>query len=167
MNLEQLHAYATQCGLSDEDLGLATIPVGPSGNEITANGGAYYFINASATKEERDAAWEYIQFMTSEEAQQELYEYLGNNGVITPYVSFYNEINVSDYIDYEESLGVALQNAWKNSRSESVLVEKLRPYLNPVIEEVMVSKSADLEALLKKAEKNANADVISIYNSGK
>lgn len=161
------YAYAKQCGLSDEDLGLATIPVGPSGNEITANGGGYYFINASATKEERDAAWEYIQFMTSEEAQKELYEYLGNNGVITPYVSFYKTINVSDYIDYEENLGVALQNAWNNSRRESVLVEKLRPYLNPVIEEVMVNRSADLEALLKKAEKNANADVISIYNSGK
>lgn len=161
------YAYAKQHGLSDEDLGLATIPIGPSGEEVTANGGAYYFINPSVSEAERAAAWEYIKFMTSEGAQIELYEYLGNNGVVAPYVSYYNTIKVSDYINYDEGLGSALENAWNTSRSETPLVERLRPYLNPVIEEVMVSKSADLKALLEKAEKNANADVISIYNAGK
>lgn len=163
----ETYSIAKQYGLSDGDWGLAEIPVGPSGNQITANGGGYYFINPTASKAERDAAWEYIKFMTSEEAQIEYYEYLGNNGVQAPYVSFYKTINVMDYIDYDEQLGEVLESAWNHSRSETVLVEKLRPYLNPVIEEVMVNKSADLTTLLKKAESNANADVISIYNAGK
>ena len=161
------HFYETMVGfgMKDENLGLATLPVGPSGKQVTANGGAYWFISSKGSADQKRAAWEYIKFMTSKEAQIEYYETLEAYGSRSPIFSFYDDIDPSKYINFNRSWVNTFNQAMKSARAESALVESLRPYLNKAVESVLIDKNASIDALLAEAQRDAVNDVVNPYNS--
>ena len=54
-----------------EQIDIAPLPAGPGGRSVGTLGGWNFFINAFADTEAQDAAWEFVQFMVSEESQRE------------------------------------------------------------------------------------------------
>jgi len=151
-------------GMDEANLGLATLPVGPSGTDVAASGGAYWFVTNQGSDDQKRAAFEYIRFMTSKEAMIELYETMEAYGARSPVFSFYKDIDPSDYISFNRTWTSTFNRALASAREETALVESLRPYINPVIETVLINRNADLDTLLSNAERNAINDVVTPYN---
>lgn len=67
-------------GLAREYIGQTPFPEAPGGRRSTFIAGGFYAINATSDKESRDAAWKYIEFMTSLEVQRIGLEHDARNG---------------------------------------------------------------------------------------
>jgi ABC-type glycerol-3-phosphate transport system substrate-binding protein len=61
----QLPTLINKYGLNFQDTGIAPLPAGPNGLQASHAGGEVFIINASISKQKRDAAWKYIQFELS------------------------------------------------------------------------------------------------------
>ncbi len=161
----QFYETMISMGMDDENLGLATLPTGPSGKKVTANGGAYWFINSQASEDEKAAAFEYIKFMSSKEAMIDYYQTLESYGSRNPVFSFYDDIDPADYIHFNQTWINVFEKARSSSREETALVESFRPYVNQVVESVLIDKNANLDALLSTAQKDAVNDIADPYNA--
>ena len=149
----------------DEDkLGLSPLPTGPTGKAVTLNGGAYWFINSKSSEIQQKAAFEYIKFMTSKDACIDYYKMLESTGHRAPIYSYFNDVDPGKYIRFNQDWLAVDNQAIAISRSETAMVEEFRPYINQVIERILVDKNANFDTLLNNAQNNAVNDIANPYN---
>lgn len=153
-------------GLKQEDMAIAPMPAGPAGVGTVSVSGGFDTINATISKDKKDAAWEYIKFDLRRENQIKKFKDMAAAGVKYPTTPIYTDLNIGDYIkDIPQSWITAMNQAAKSSREEYVLVEDIRPYLTKAIQTILVDKNADPKTELEKAAVLINKEVIEKYNS--
>ena len=74
---------------------IAPLPAGEGGESKATLGGWNFFINAFADTEAQDAAWEFVQFMTSEETQR---EYALGGSYLPTRKSLYDDAEVKEAV---------------------------------------------------------------------
>ena len=74
---------------------IAPLPAGEGGESKATLGGWNFFINAFAETEAQDAAWEFVQFMTSEETQR---EYALGGSYLPTLKSLYDDAEVKEAV---------------------------------------------------------------------
>lgn|GEM_PF-267851 len=67
---------ANGAGWAQENLGLATAPTGPDGDEATTVGGGSWFVPTDSKN--KDAAWKFARFMSQPDSQVKWYEIFHN-----------------------------------------------------------------------------------------
>ncbi|GBF72539.1 ABC transporter substrate-binding protein [Paenibacillus sp. 598K] len=153
-------------GVDLNTIGFAPLPAGPSGTAPSQTGGKYWIINPSSTKEKQDAAWAYISFMQSKEAQERLYNYQNENGIMPNLLSVRLDLNpVESSAAVPASLIAGVQRAAEHTQLEYALKERLSPYVVKAIQTVLTNQNADLMAELQSAQELAQREVVDPYNA--
>jgi len=158
-------SWFVSMGMDTEQLGIATFPAGPSGKTTTSFNTNFITINAMATKDQQDAAWEYIKFMrlNREEIIEDIKDMAEQNIGYPRLVPFTN-INIADYADIDPAWDKAVTDALSDSRIEYHLVESIRPYLSPAIEAALEKPDADVKKILADLQEVLQREVVDPYN---
>ncbi|HIE04770.1 MAG TPA: sugar ABC transporter substrate-binding protein [Candidatus Latescibacteria bacterium] len=151
-------------GLRPEQIGIAPLPAGPTGIRATQIGGEFYIINPRSSKEKRDAAWEYIRFMTSKEAMIKRLKMMEEAHLWYPIATFYKGLRVEDYLTMPEEWGEASATSLKYGRMEYYLKDRIEPYLARPIQAVLVDPGADPREELEKCAGRVLEEVVEPFN---
>ena len=151
-------------GLRPEQIGIAPLPAGPTGIRATQIGGEFYIINPRSPKEKRDAAWEYIRFMTSKEAMIKRLKMMEEAHLRYPIATFYRDLRVEDYLTMPEEWGEASATSLKYGRMEYYLKDRIEPYLARPIQAVLVDPGADPREELEKCARRVLEEVVEPFN---
>jgi ABC-type glycerol-3-phosphate transport system substrate-binding protein len=152
-------------GLRPEQIGIAPLPAGPTGIHATQIGGAFYIINPRSSKVKQKAAWEYIRFMSSKEAQINKLKMMEEANLRYPIASFYKDLSVEDYLTVPEEWGEASMTSLKHGRMEYYLKDRIEPYLARPIQAVLIDSEADPETELLKCAQRVRKEVVEPYNA--
>lgn len=153
-------------GLDLNSLGFAPYPVGPGGRGPGQIGGAYWIINPKSSKEEQDAAWEYITFMTSKEHMEQKLQYQKDNGIFPNLLSVRKDINPADYTEnVPQDLVDGVNKAASDTQLEYFLKERLTPYVVKAVQIVLTDEKADPMIVLEAAQQAAQKEVVDAYNA--
>ena len=161
-------------GMEKDNIGYANMPAGPERN-VTLMGGSYFALSNTASKEQIDAAFKWIEFngttmnLTDEikDNIKKTYKATADDGNIvgikdiniwsdnTPFTSYKNQIidefaniNMNHVKLYNEKGNIEFQG------EEPVCAQDLYAALDACIQEVLTNENADCKAVLQKA----NAD---------
>ncbi len=148
-------------------VGIAPMPVGPTGVRGSELNCPMFGINATIKdRRVRDAAWEYIKFFGSEEAQRikaKVYVEGGYARFIAP--KYLRKFGYERYLR-------EVPPGWEQTLNESLKTGKPEPYgrncemvyveMTPPLDAVAISDRTDYQALLDKAVKHANERMIGI-----
>jgi ABC-type sugar transport system permease subunit/ABC-type glycerol-3-phosphate transport system substrate-binding protein len=148
-------------------VGIAPMPVGPTGMRGSELNCPMFGINATIKdKRVRDAAWEYIKFFGSEEAQRikaKVYVEGGYARFIAP--KYLRKFGYERYLR-------EVPPGWEQTLNESLKTGKPEPYgrncemvyveMTPPLDAVAISDRTDYQALLDRAVKHANERMIGI-----
>jgi ABC-type glycerol-3-phosphate transport system substrate-binding protein len=152
-------------GLRPEQIGIAPLPAGPTGIRAVQIGGAFYIINPRSTKVKQDAAWRYIQFMTSKEAQIRKLQLMEEANLRYPVASFYADLDIGAYLTIPEEWGAAATTSLKYGRMEYFLKDRIEPYLARPIQAVLIDEAADPEQELIECAQRVGREVVDPYNA--
>jgi len=148
-------------------VGIAPVPKGPTGVRGSELNCTMYGINATVQdKRVRDAAWEYIRFLASEEAQRikaKIYVEGGYAKFIVP--RYLRQFGYERYLrevppGWEETLEEALANGRPEPYGRNC--EMVYTEMTPPLDAVSISDRTDYQALLDQAVKHANERMIGI-----
>lgn len=152
-------------GLRPEQIGIAPLPAGPTGIRAVQIGGAFYIINPRSSEVKRDAAWKYIQFMTSKEAQIRKLQLMEEANLRYPVASFYADLDIGEYLTIPEEWGAAATTSLKYGRMEYFLKDRIEPYLARPIQAVLIDEAADPEEELIECAERVGREVVDPYNA--
>lgn len=162
-------------GLPTDKLSMGAIPAGPNGDQYSLTGGTPYMFSKDATKEEINAALDFLEIMgkspvvndTSIEGKQADAANRVSNGV--PVIkSFPCWIN-QDYVDAEQKVIDEYKNVdpalydsyFEKTESEGNLraeepgdTQSMYKELTKVLQEVVTKKDCNVEELMKTANEN-------------
>ncbi len=112
---------------------IAPLPAGEGGRSVSGLGGWNFFINAFAVPEAQDAAWEFVEFMTSEQQQR---EYAIEGNYLPTLKSLYEDQDVADQVPTVRLAPQALANT------------EPRP-VSPVYSDMSLEMAEEFNAALK------------------
>lgn len=168
-----LRATVVRNGMNKDDLSMGSMPKGPKGH-ISLMGGAVYAIPSSATKEQIDAVFKWIEFTgkgytLTDDSKKSIEDSFKNNiaeglpiigkipftvwkdGEVVNYTSEkrkeYGNLDLKYFNDYFKFDGIELKT------EEPVCAQELYSILDECIQEVLSNKDADVKAILKDANK--------------
>lgn len=170
-------------GLPVEDFGLAPLPAGPRGDQYSLSGGTPYMFSKDATKEQINAALDYIAIMgrgpvVDEKALRADAQYQVDSGIPVIY-RFPCWIDQS-VIDTEKAIkdeysnvDMRLYNAYFDTvkkpgnlrMEEPGNTQEMYRELTSVLQAVITDKNADVAALMKTADENYQAILDSTVNA--
>jgi len=148
-------------------VGIAPVPKGPTGLRGSELNCTMLGINSTITdKRVRDAAWEYIKFSASEEAQRikaKVYVEGGYGKFIVP--KYLRKFGYERYLrevppGWEATLDEALRNGKPEPYGRNC--EMIYAEMTPPLDAVSISDRTDYQALLDKAVKHANERMIGV-----
>lgn len=148
-------------------VGIAPVPKGPTGVRGSELNCTMYGINATVRdKRVRDAAWEYIKFWASEEAQRikaKVYVEGGYAKFISP--TYLRKFGYERYLrevppGWEETLEEALKHGKPEPYGRNC--EMIYVEMTPPLDAVSISDRTDYQALLDQAVKHANERMIGV-----
>jgi multiple sugar transport system permease protein len=148
-------------------VGIAPVPKGPAGLRGSELNCTMYGINSTVRdKRVRDAAWEYIRFLASEEAQRvkaRVYVEGGYARFIAPrylrafgYQRYLREVPLG----WEQTLDEALANGQPEPYGRNC--EMIYAEMTPPLDAVSISDRTDYQGLLSAAVKHANERMIGV-----
>jgi multiple sugar transport system permease protein len=152
-------------------VGIAPVPKGPTGLRGSELNCTMFGINATVKdKRKRDAAWEYIRFVASEEAQRikaKVYVEGGFARFISPI--YLRKLGYERYLrdvppGWEETLTEALKNGKPEPYGRNC--EMIYMEMTPPLDAVAISDRTDYQSLLDKAVQHANERMIGIIPPG-
>lgn len=155
-----------QNGIDLNDIGFAPQPKGPAGIAPSQTGGAFWIVNPKSSKEKQDAAFKYIEYMTSKESLEQILTFRGENGIMPNLLSTRTDVDPSAFIsNVPAQLVEGVSKAAESTQLEYFLKERLSPYIVKAIQKALVDEKADLLAELKAAEELAQREVADPYNA--
>jgi len=156
--------YYTTGGLRDVidraefEVGVGFLPSGPAGEDVTGygapTGGGNLYIFSNTTPEEQEAAWRWVQYLTSPEVQA---DWTVNTGYIAARQSAWETDTLLDLIADAPEFGVArdqLQYARKELTTHEGI--EVRAVLNNALAAVIAGE-AEPAAALSEAQAEADA----------
>ena len=153
-------------GLDPEQLGLCSLPAGPSGKHTTTSAAAYATINALMSKDQQDAAWEYMKFIKFDRERiiKNVKDTVEKN-LKYPRILPFKDIEMKDFVEIDPEWEKAVNYALTDFRDEYYLVESVRPYLSPAIESALADPKADVKKILEDTQVKVQKEVIDPYNA--
>ncbi|MBU0951832.1 MAG: extracellular solute-binding protein [Elusimicrobia bacterium] len=153
--------YLTETVISTVDpelIGIAPVPKGPIGKGISEINASMLGINATIKdKATRDAAWEYVKYMASDEAKKIKVKVLVENGyakMLNP--KYLRKFGFERYLwqippGWEEALDESLANGKPEPYGKNC--DLIYSYMGPAVESSVMSEKADIKGLLDEAVK--------------
>ena len=151
-------------GMDLDDLGLCLPPAGPSGKSATAIAGDCWVINAKASEEKQDAAWEYISFMTSKEQRTAYYDNLASKGAIAPVTIPRTDMSITDFADMPEDWAPILSSVGEIGRMEFYGKADFGSYVDRAVQKVLTDNNADPAKEFGDAQALAEKEVLATFN---
>lgn len=152
-------------GMKTEDLGIAPMPVGPTGQLITSVSGGFAAINASLDKDEKDAAWEYIKYQMSREEIIKDMKAKEKKGNKVPRIMIYKDMKQADYIQLDPEWEEAVKAGALSGRAEYAGKSILTKYIVAAVQKCLVDEKADPLTELKKQQEIAQKEAVDKYNA--
>jgi len=170
-------------GLPVGDFGLAPLPAGPRGDQYSLSGGTPYMFSADATKEQINAALDYIVLMgrgpvTDEAGMRADAKYRVDSGI--PVIDRFPCWTDQSIIDAEKAITDEFSNVdmrLYNDYFDTVKkpgnlrmeepgdTQSMYAELTSVLQAVITDKNADVAALMKTADENYQAILDSTLNA--
>ncbi|BBI31569.1 extracellular solute-binding protein [Cohnella abietis] len=158
-------AQLVQNGIDLNDIGFAPFPVGPAGKAPSQVGGQYWIVNPKTSKEKQDAAFKYVEYMTSKEALEKMLTFQSDNGIMPNLLSVRNDVDPSTFVqNVPAGLVAGVRKAAESTQLEYFLKERLSPYVVKAVQKVLVDEKADPLTELKAVEELAQREVADPYN---
>jgi multiple sugar transport system substrate-binding protein len=153
-------------GMDPSVIGFMPYPVGPAGVGPSQVGGSFWAISPSATPEKRQAAFDYIMFMSSKEAFETRLQFNKDNGLGVNPFTVVKDVDTSNYVEgMPADFLSAIRKAAETQQLEYYLKSSLSPYVVKPIQKVLLDQNADPLTELKAAEQLAQKEVIDKYNA--
>lgn len=157
-------AEAITNGIDPDDLGLCLPPAGPGGEQTTAIAGDCYVINAKTTDAKKDAAWEYVKYMTGREYRTSHFENLATKGAPNPVIIPRDDMSVTDFYEFPEEYKIVLENAKAVGRLEFYGKADLGSYVDRAVQQILVDINADPETVFAEAQSLCESEVLESFN---
>ncbi|MFC3797960.1 extracellular solute-binding protein [Cohnella sp. GCM10012308] len=158
------NAFVSQ-GMDPNEIGFMPYPVGPAGVGPSQVGGSFWAISPSASPEKRQAAFEYIMFMSSKETIESRLQFNKDNGLGVNPFTVVKDVDPTNYIEgMPTDFLSAIRKAAETQQLEYYLKSSLSPYVVKPIQKILLDKNADPLTELKAAEQLAQKEVIDKYN---
>ncbi len=151
-------------GMDLDDLGLCLPPAGPSGKSATAIAGDCWVINAKASPEKQDAAWEYISFLLNKEERSRYYENLASKGSIAPVTIPRTDLSITDFTDFPEEWSPILASVGEIGRLEFYGKADFGSYVDRAVQKVLSDPNADPAKEFADAQALAEKEALSAFN---
>ncbi len=166
MNLNYL-SDELMANMDPNVVGVAPVPLGPTGKRGNELNCAMWGINSQTKdKKVRDAAWEYIKFWASDEAERiraQVYVENGYAKFIAP--KYLRKFGYERYLrEVPKGWEATLNEAMKSGRPEPYghKCEMIYAEMTPPLDAVSLSDRTDYQALLDQATKHANERMMGI-----
>lgn len=157
-------ADAVTNGLDPDDIGLMLPPAGPAGERATAIAGGTWIINARSSQEKKDAAWLYLQFMTSREYLAAYYTNLAGKGANNPIIIPRDDMSVADYFDFPEEYRDVLAEVKTAGRLEFYGKGDFGSYVDRAVQKILVDPNADPQTEFAAAQQLAEKEALEAFN---
>jgi multiple sugar transport system substrate-binding protein len=148
-------------GLTVEQMGVTTLPAGPTGVKSAQIGGGYWTINASSDKARQDAAWTYSVWRTDPETWKFMWTTQNEVGVpASPWLPVYKtDLKQNEIQDIPAEWLTAAAATSAIAHTEYIFKDKLEPYFAAPVQTVLTDDKADCKAALVDAAKKMVSEV--------
>lgn len=148
-------------GLTNDQIGLAPLPAGPSGKHASQMAPRVYIINPTANKETQRAAFEYVKYHISKETMEKRWKLQEKYGMLAPATPIWKGLLQSDIIDFPEQWSVAIEEQSKHARPEPFFPywDKVKQYLVQPIQAVLLNKDVDPAQEMKKCARKVQVEL--------
>ncbi|MDQ8735201.1 extracellular solute-binding protein [Paenibacillus sp. LHD-38] len=157
-------SWAISLGMKPEDIGLMLPPAGPSGQTATAIGGSTYVINAKTAQAQKDAAWEYIKFLSSKDYMTKFYQNVASKGAGNPVVMVRDDLNINDFFNFPEEYAGVLKSVTDIGRLEFYGKADFGVYVDRAVQKLLTDPNADPTKEFEAAQKLAASEVLDSFN---
>ena len=151
-------------GIDPDDIGLCLPPVGPSGEQTTAIAGDCYVINAKTDQAKKDAAWEYISYMTGKEYRSSYFENLATKGAPNPVIIPRDDMSITDFYEFPEEYAEVLESAKSIGRLEFYGKADFGTYVDKAVQKILTDPSADPEKEFSEAQSLCEKEALEKFN---
>lgn len=151
-------------GMKASDIGLALLPAGPAGKSVTTDMGQCMVINAKASQDKKNAAWEYIKYMLSTETLTRKAENMVATGGVNPMIYARNDFDLASITGMPEEW-TSVVNASKGGRLEFPGKAIVGSYVDRAVQNILTDPNADVEKEFASAQDAAQAEVVDDYNA--
>lgn len=145
-----------EMGMKAEDIGIAPLPSGVA--KSAGMGGDAFVMNPKLKQEEKDAAFEYIKFMTAKDTREKVWKMQFDQGKFIPEVPFRKDLDQSKVVKIPAEWATALSDAVKQGRfydNYMGAAEVNSKVLTPMIQKVLVEKDINIADLVKTSSQQA------------
>lgn len=151
-------------GIDPDDIGLCLPPVGPSGKQTTAIGGNCYVINAKTDQAKKDAAWEYISYLTGKEYRSSYFINLATKGAPNPVIIPRDDMSITDFYEFPEEYATILEAAKSVGRLEFYGKADFGSYVDRAVQKILVDPNADPKTEFAEAQKQCEKEALEKFN---
>lgn len=155
---------AVSAGMDSDNIGLSLPPAGPSGEQATAIAGDCFVINAKADQAKKDAAWQYIQFVTGKEYRSSFYENLASKGAPNPVIIPRDDMSVTDFYEFPDEYQEVLEAAKTVGRLEFYGKANFGSYVDRAVQKILTDPNADPETEFAEAQKQCENEALAAFN---
>ena len=156
-------SWATSLGANPDNIGLALLPAGPSGQSVTTDIGACYVINATSSQAQKDAAWKYIEYYTSREVLEKKLKNLESKGAVNPMTYPYTDFDISSVTSMNPEYSEVIE-ATRGGRLEFYGKEVIGTYVDRVVQKLLADPNADALTEFTAAQEAAQKEVVNDFN---
>lgn len=143
-------------GMSQDDLGLALFPAGPSGSRQAAISGDVWIINPTIPDERKQAALDYISWMVSREYQQAFFSDMAARDALNPEPMVRTDLSLSDIGDIPEAYAEVLSASLiANRAGEFYGKGEFAGYVDAAVQQVIANPDADAAEIFRRAQEQA------------
>ncbi len=151
-------------GIDPDDLGLCLPPAGPGGEQATAIAGDCYVINAKSDDAKKDAAWEYVSYMTGREYRTSYFENLATKGAPNPVIIPRDDMSVTDFYEFPDEYKEVLENVKTVGRLEFYGKADLGSYVDRAVQQILVDINSDPETVFAEAQSQCESEALESFN---
>ncbi|MGL4737061.1 MAG: extracellular solute-binding protein [Cellulosilyticaceae bacterium] len=156
-------SWATALGADPDNIGLALLPAGPSGQSVTTDIGACYVINATTSQAQKDAAWKYIEYYTSREVLEKKLKNLESKGAVNPMNYPYTDFDISSVTSMNPEYSEVIEAA-RGGRLEFYGKDIVGTYVDRVVQKLLADPNADPLVEFTAAQEAAQKEVVNDFN---
>lgn len=153
----------TGWGMKVEDIGMAELPVGPSGEKVTQLGGQCGFIFSNIDEETAQAAWTWLTFDRSKEEAEWNLKDGAELGSATPTVQIRNDVDISlGKIDpeYQAAVDASLPYARLEFYGKGVV----GTYVDAAVQKTVLDPDADVKTIFQEQQELAQKEAVDSFN---
>lgn len=153
----------TQQGMNIDDIGIAELPVGPSGEKVTQLGGNCGFIFSNVSDEVADAAWTWLTFERSKEETEQGLKDAADLGGASPQIVIRDDVDVSlgnVNPEYQAVVDASIPHARLEYYGKGIV----GTYVDKAVEKTALDPDADVKAVFQEQQELAQSEAVDSYN---